>query len=477
MFVASYICMTLIKSISGIRGTIGGSPGNALTPNDLLKFTAAYAQMITQTASGRAKVVIGRDARLSGVMVNQLVCGTLLSCGIDVVDAGLAATPTIAMAVVFEGADGGIILSASHNPREWNALKLLNSSGEILNAQHSADLLTNADLQNFCFVPVDQLGQYSQKDFSQQHVDAIIAHPFVDVEAIYRCGFKVVVDAVNSVGGLIVPKLLENLGVTCVPLHCQPTGAFAHNPEPLPEHLTELAQWVVLEKADLGIAVDPDVDRLAIVCEDGRMFGEEYTLVAVTDYILGLKKGNVVSNLSSTRALTDVAKQYGCTHYTSAVGEANVVEEMKLRQAIIGGEGNGGVILPDLHYGRDALIGMALFLTHLAHQKISCSQLKERYPLYYMVKERVEVTKDFDVKSAFAQIKELYKDKKISECDGIKVDFEAEKKWVIVRPSNTEPILRIYAEATTLEQAQELFTSVNEIIFAITQKIHTFAAH
>jgi len=453
--------MALIKSISGIRGTIGGNAGESLTPTDILKFSAAYASWLKQQKQqGRWKVVVGRDARISGVMVNQLVCGTLLSCGIDVVDAGLASTPTVEMAVVFEGADGGIVITASHNPREWNALKLLNRLGEFLNGAEGVSLLSMAETGVFSFVPVDELGSYSQKDFTLQHINAVISHPLVDVEAIYRSGFKVVLDAVNSVGGIIVPQFLENLGVTCITLFGDPTGDFAHNPEPLPEHLLELSNRVIAEKADLGFAVDPDVDRLAIICEDGSMFGEEYTLVAVADYMLSMRKGNVVSNLSSTRALTDIAEQHGCTRFISAVGEVHVVQEMKLRQAVIGGEGNGGVIVPDLHYGRDALIGIALFLTHLAHQKIRCSQLKQRYPIYYMVKERVEVTKDFDLKAAFSRIKELYKDQNISELDGIKIDFEAEKKWVIVRASNTEPILRIYAEAVTMEQAQELAKSM-----------------
>ena len=449
--------MALITSISGIRGTIGGTPGSALTPPDLIRFTAAYAQWIVQSSpTKRCKIVVGRDARLSGDMVNRLVCGTLLSFGIDVVDAGLASTPTVEMAVVWENADGGVVLTASHNPREWNALKLLNHLGEFLNTQENAQLLTNASHGNFYYAPVDQLGQYSQKEFSQQHIEAIIAHPFVDVEAIYRNGFKVVLDAVHSVGGIIVPKLLENLGVTCVPLYCDPTGDFPHNPEPLPEHLTELSKSVVLERADLGIAVDPDVDRLAFVCEDGSMFGEEYTLVAVADYVLSQTKGSVVSNLASSRVLKDMAEQHGCTHYRSAVGEVHVVEEMKKRQAVVGGEGNGGVIIPNLHYGRDALIGIALFLTYLAHKNMSCTQLKERYPKYYMVKDRVEIPANYDLNAAFTRIKEHYRNQTISELDGIKIDFEAEKKWVIVRTSNTEPIVRIYSEAPTLAQAQTL---------------------
>lgn len=473
--------MALITSISGIRGTIGGSAGSGLTPPDIVKYSAAFAAWLKLHKQERWRVVVGHDARLSGNMVNRLVCGTLLGCGIDVVDAGLASTPTVEMAVVWEGADGGVVITASHNPGEWNALKLLGPSGEFLNVQESAELLSLAERETFWygsslaphagvaseqirFASVDQLGSYCQKDFTQQHIDAVISHPLIDVEAIYRCGFRVALDAINSVGGVIVPRLLENLGVACVPLHCQPTGNFAHPPEPLPEHLQELSQWVVREKCDLGIAVDPDVDRLAMVCEDGTMFGEEYTLVAVADYVLGKQRGNVVSNLSSTRALTDVAAWHHCSRYASAVGEVNVVEEMKLRNAVLGGEGNGGVILPDLHYGRDAIIGIALFLTHLAHQKMSCSQLRGRYPQYYMVKERVEMGHGLDWDNLFAHLKEHYKSQTISELDGIKIDFEAEKKWVILRASNTEPVLRIYAEALSQGEAHVLAQNLMKML-------------
>jgi len=460
--------MALIKSISGIRGTIGGISGEALTPPDIVLLSAAYASWLAhQRPQRRLKVVVGRDARLSGAMVNRLVCGTLLGCGIDVVDAGLAATPTVEMAVVWEQADGGIVLTASHNPRDWNALKLLNHLGEFLDAGESAALLDIAGRKDFFFAAVDDLGRYSQKDFNQLHIDAVIGHPLVDVGAIYRSGFKVVVDAVNSVGGIIVPKLLENLGIACIPLHCNPTGDFAHNPEPLAEHLVDLSQAVVSEKADLGLAVDPDVDRLALVCEDGSMFGEEYSLVAVADYVLGLKKGPIVSNLSSTRALADIARQHGCPLYVSAVGEANVVAQMKAQQAVLGGEGNGGIILPDLHYGRDALIVIALFLTHFAQQKISCSQLKQRYPLYYMLKERIEIPKDFELKAALRRLKEHYAGHKMSELDGLMIDMEADKKWAIVRPSNTEPVLRLFVEATVPAEAQALAKDFKQIIFGI----------
>ncbi|MCL1973990.1 MAG: phosphoglucosamine mutase [Bacteroidetes bacterium] len=449
--------MPLITSISGIRGTVGGVTGSALTPLDLLRFTAAYAQWIKQaTEKPRCTVVVGRDARLSGDMFNRLVCGTLLSCGIDVTDAGLAATPTVEMAVVWEEAEGGIVLTASHNPREWNALKLLNHRGEFLNAPETAALLAMAKKGIFDFAPVDALGKYRQKDFSQQHIDAVIGHSLVNVSAIYRRGFKVAVDAVNSVGGIIVPKLLENLGVTCVPLHCNPTGDFAHNPEPLPENLSELSRLVVSEGADLGIAVDPDVDRLAFVCEEGTPFGEEYTLVAVADYVLGVRQGAIVSNLSSTGALTDVAERHGCASYTSAVGEVNVVATIKQREAVVGGEGNGGVIMPDLHYGRDALIGIALFLTHLAKSNSTCSALKAQYPTYYMVKDRIEGITPSAFKSLVPSIKRLFAGAEVDERDGIKIAFKEEKKWLIVRPSNTEPILRLYAEAEKLADAQEL---------------------
>ena len=468
--------MALIKSISGIRGTIGGAAGNGLTPPDIVTYSAAFALWIKEKKQKKGKVVVGHDARLSGDMVNRLVCGTLIGCGIDVVDIGLASTPTVEMAVVWEGAAGGIVITASHNPRDWNALKLLNSAGEFLNREESAHLLSIAESFSLAspmdkstdlsvdrlslFETVDHIGVYSQKDYTQAHINAVISHPLVDVAAIYRCNFRVALDAINSVGGIIVPRLLENLGVAYLPLHCQPTGNFAHNPEPLPEHLQDLSQFVISEQADLGFAVDPDVDRLAIVCEDGSMFGEEYTLAAVADYVLSQRKGNVVSNISSSRALTDVAQWHGCTRYTSAVGEVNVVKEMKFRDAVVGGEGNGGVILPDLHYGRDAVIGIALFLTFLAHKKRSCSQLRARYPHYYMAKERIEISNDYDLNGLFTQIKKMYTNQIINELDGIKIDFEEEKKWVILRASNTEPILRVYAEAITKDDAQSLAQEV-----------------
>ena len=464
--------MTLIKSISGIRGTIGGNSGEGLTPVDIVKFTAAYTVWAQQQAAlkgytGKIKIVLGRDARISGTMVNQLVCGSLLACGIDVVDLGLATTPTVEMAVVAEAADGGIILTASHNPREWNALKLLNAQGEFLNAQEGARLLAVAQEGRFQYVGVDQLGQYSQKNLLPHHIEAILALPAVNVEAIYRAGFKVVVDAVNSVGGIAVPQLLESLGVSCIPLHCEPHGNFAHDPEPLPEHLQELSAKVVAEQADLGISVDPDVDRLALVCEDGSVFGEEYTLVAIADYILSRQKGSVVSNLSSSRALYDMAQKHGCQHFRSAVGEVNVVAEMKERQAVIGGEGNGGVIYPPLHYGRDALVGIALFLTYLAEQGCSASQLRQAYPNYYMSKNKLELPQGVQVPLLFSHIKELYKDQTIRDIDGVHIDFAQEQKWVHLRASNTEPVLRIYAEAADLATAQALAQDV-------IQKLHSF---
>ena len=465
--------MPLIASISGIRGTIGGFPGSALSPEDLLKFTAAYAQYLRENSAGKSayKVVLGRDARISGTMVNQLVCGSLLACGIDVIDLGLATTPTVEMAVVAEAADGGIILTASHNPREWNALKLLNAHGEFLNAQEGARLMSAAQKGHFYYVSVDDLGQYSQKDLLPYHIEAILALPEVNVEAIYRAGYKVVVDAVNSVGGIAVPQLLESLGVSCIPLHCEPHGDFAHNPEPLPEHLQELSAKVVAEQADLGISVDPDVDRLALVCEDGSMFGEEYTLVAVTDYIISRQKGSVVSNLSSSRALYDIAQKHDCQHFRSAVGEVNVAAEMKERQAVIGGEGNGGVIYPPLHYGRDALVGIALFLTHLAAQGVSASQLRQRYPNYYMSKNKLELPQGVQIPLLFAHIKELYKDQTIKDIDGVHIDFVQVQKWVHLRASNTEPVLRIYAEAADLAAAealaQDLIQHINNYINAL----------
>ena len=450
--------MTLIKSISGIRGTIGGEVGDCLTPVDIVKFTSAYAVRLKERIPGKEKykVVVGRDARLSGKMVDSVVCGTLMACGIDVVNAGLASTPTTEMAVIFEKADGGIILTASHNPKQWNALKLLNEKGEFLDAEEGAKLLAVAEAENFDFADVDNLGTIEYKDFTQQHIDAVLAQPLVDVEAIYKAGFKVALDAVNSVGGVIMPKLLEALGVQCECVHCEPTGHFAHNPEPLPAHLVDLSAKVVETGADFGISVDPDVDRLALICEDGKPFGEEYTLVSVSDYVLQNVKGSTVSNLSSSRALRDVTEAQGCTYTAAAVGEVNVVTEMRRTGAVIGGEGNGGVIFPDLHAGRDALIGVALFLSNLAHKKMKVSELKATYPPYVISKNKIELSDPVLIDKILEEVKKEFANERITTIDGVKIDFDAEKMWVHLRKSNTEPIIRIYSEASDEAKAEAL---------------------
>lgn len=461
--------MTLIKSISGIRGTIGGEIGNALTPVDIVKFTAAYAVQLKNRWPGkeRYKVVVGRDARLSGAMVDSLVCGTLTACGIDVVNAGLASTPTTEMAVIFEKADGGIILTASHNPKQWNALKLLNEKGEFLSDAEGRELQRIAEKEDFGFVEVDSLGHIESKDFTDAHIQAVLSHPLVDVEAIYKTGFKVALDAINSVGGIIMPRLLETLGVECVKVHCDATGNFAHNPEPLPAHLTDLSAAVVKEGADLGISVDPDVDRLAFVCEDGNFFGEEYTLVSVADYVLSNRKGSTVSNLSSSRALRDVTEKYGCTYTAAAVGEVNVTTEMRRTGAVIGGEGNGGVIVSDLHYGRDALIGTALFLSNLAHKKVKVSELRASYPQYVISKNRIELSDSTLIGKIFDEVKKQFDGERITTIDGVKIDFDADRMWVHLRRSNTEPIIRIYSEAPTLEQADELAARIKDVAYRI----------
>ncbi|MBR5610083.1 MAG: phosphoglucosamine mutase [Bacteroidales bacterium] len=450
--------MTLIKSISGIRGTIGGEVGDCLTPVDIVKFTSAYAVRLKERIPGkeRYKVVVGRDARLSGKMVDSVVCGTLMACGIDVVNAGLASTPTTEMAVIFEQADGGIILTASHNPKQWNALKLLNEKGEFLDAEEGAKLLAVAEAESFDFADVDNLGTIEYKDFTQQHIDAVLAQPLVDVEAIYKAGFKVALDAVNSVGGVIMPKLLEALGVQCECVHCEPTGHFAHNPEPLPAHLVDLSAKVVETGADFGISVDPDVDRLALICEDGKPFGEEYTLVSVSDYVLQNIKGATVSNLSSSRALRDVTEAHGCTYTAAAVGEVNVVTEMRRTGAVIGGEGNGGVIFPDLHAGRDALIGVALFLSNLAHKKMKVSELRATYPPYVISKNKIELSDPVLIDKILEEVKKEFASERITTIDGVKIDFDAEKMWVHLRKSNTEPIIRIYSEASDEAKAEAL---------------------
>ncbi|MBV7531862.1 phosphoglucosamine mutase [Chitinophaga sp. sic0106] len=438
--------MALIKSISGIRGTIGGRPGEGLSPLDVVKFTAAYGTWLSRNTENR-KVVIGRDGRISGEMVKNLVVSTLNGLGIDVVDLGLSTTPTVEVAVKMENAAGGIILTASHNPKEWNALKLLNGEGEFISGEDGAQLLEIAASEDFNFADVNKLGTYTQDDsYLQKHIDLIVNYPLVDVEAIRKRNFKVVVDAVNSTGAIFVPALLNALGVEQVEvLFGEVTGKFSHNPEPLPENLVALSNEVNKSKADLGIAVDPDVDRLCFVCEDGSMFGEEYTLVAVADYILSKRKGNTVSNLSSTRALKDVTLKHGGEYTPSAVGEVNVVKKMKETNAVIGGEGNGGIIVPDLHYGRDALIGIGLFLSHLAHSGKGIKALRNSYPDYFISKNKIELDKGVDVKVIFEKIKDKYKNQPINTEDGLKIEFETD--WVHLRTSNTEPIIRIYAES------------------------------
>ena len=447
--------MALIKSISGIRGTIGGKPGNTLSPIDVVRFTAAYGMWLLKRSDNR-KVILGRDGRMSGEMVERLVISTLNALGIDVVNLGLSTTPTVEMAVKFENAAGGIILTASHNPKEWNALKLLNSDGEFISAADGADLLTIAENENFDFVGVEKLGKTTDNnEMLDKHIDAVINYPLVDVDLIKGAGFSIVVDAINSSGAIAVPQLLEKLGVKSVTvINKEITGNFAHNPEPLPEHLNELCNKVTSLKADLGIAVDPDVDRLCFVCEDGALFGEEYTLVAVADYVLRTRKGNTVSNMSSTRALKDVTVSHGGEFFPSAVGEVNVVTKMKQVNAVIGGEGNGGIIVPDLHYGRDALIGIALFLTHLAKEKKTISQLRSNYTNYFMSKNKIELTAGTDVVKVFDHIKTKYKKQPINTEDGLKIEFDTD--WVHLRTSNTEPIIRIYAESTNERTADNI---------------------
>lgn len=459
--------MALIKSISGIRGTIGGKPGDSLSPLDVVRFTAAYGTWLSRKA-GNNKVVIGRDGRISGEMVQRLVISTLHALGIDVIDLGLSTTPTVEMAVVFEKAAGGIILTASHNPKEWNALKLLNEKGEFISAEDGAVLLDIAANDDYTFAPVDKLGSYTAHDNAlQQHIDAVLAYPLVDIVAIKKAKFKIVLDAINSTGAIAVPALLKALGVKDITvLNGEVNGRFAHNPEPLPEHLRELCNEVNKQKADLGIAVDPDVDRLCFVCEDGSLFGEEYTLVAVADYVLKNKKGNTVSNMSSTRALKDITIKHGGTYTPSAVGEVNVVSKMKAVNAVIGGEGNGGIIVPDLHYGRDALIGIALFLSHLAQEKKSVKQLRSSYPDYFMSKNKIELTTGFDLRKIFDHIKKKYKQHPINTEDGLKIEFETD--WVHLRTSNTEPIIRIYAESNSqtiaANIANKLIKDIQEVM-------------
>lgn len=459
--------MALIKSISGIRGTIGGQAGQALTPLDVVKFTAAFGDWVLQTTQNNT-IVIGRDARLSGEMLNKLVAATLQGMGINVIDVGLSTTPTVEMAVPAQKAGGGIILTASHNPKQWNALKLLNDQGEFISETEGKLVLKLAEKESFEFAPVTKLGKYTPSDTALfNHIKAIIDLPLVDVAAITAKNFRVVVDAVNSSGGFAVPMLLEALGVTQIEkLYCEPDGNFAHNPEPLPENLREIAKRLERGKFDLGIVVDPDVDRLALVCEDGSMFGEEYTLVAVADYVLQHTKGNTVSNLSSTRALRDVTEKAGGQYFASAVGEVNVVNLMKEKNAVIGGEGNGGIIYPELHYGRDALVGIALFLTHLAHKNLPMSRLRATYPNYYISKNKIELTPEVDVDNVLVQMQKRYLRQPVNTIDGVKIEFN--KEWVHLRRSNTEPIIRIYAESETNATAEHL---ANKIIADIKEII------
>jgi len=462
--------VTLIKSISGIRGTIGGLPSEGLTPIDIVKFASAYGSWILK-ASGKKKaaIIVGRDARISGQMVNSLVCGTLTGLGIDVIDLELSTTPTVEMAVTELKANGGIILTASHNPKQWNALKLLNHKGEFISDEEGKLILELAEKGDFNYAEVGQLGAYTKRgDMLQNHIQKILKLPYVDVKAIGKAGFSVVVDAVNSSGGIAIPQLLEALGVKKIhKLYCEPDGNFAHNPEPLPEHLKDLSQHVLKTKSHLGISVDPDVDRLALVCEDGEMFGEEYTLVAVADYVLQQnKKRNTVSNLSSTRALRDITEKNGGKYSASAVGEVNVVKMMKEAKAVIGGEGNGGIILPELHYGRDALVGVAIFLTHLAKFGKSVSLLRRTYPSYFISKNKIELTPEINVDKILEKIREKYAKQPINAVDGIKIEFD--KEWVHLRKSNTEPIIRIYSESETLTTAdtlaKKIINDIKEII-------------
>ncbi len=448
--------MALIKSISGIRGTIGGEVNTNLTPLDTVKFAAAYGMWLKQHSNKEnLTVVVGRDARISGKMVSSLVCNTLVGLGINVTDIGLSTTPTVEVAVTLANADGGIIITASHNPKQWNALKLLNEKGEFLNAKEGEEVLRIAENDAYLFSEVDDLGAYRKKQgYINKHIKEVLSLELVAIEAIKKANFKVVVDAVNSTGGIAIPALLERLGVECVELYCEPNGQFPHNPEPLKEHLTDISELVVKEKADFGIVVDPDVDRLALVNEDGSMFGEEYTLVACADYVLGKIKGNTVSNLSSSRALRDITEKHGGTYQASAVGEVNVVELMKASNAIIGGEGNGGIIYPDSHYGRDSLVGVALFLSHLATSKMSCKELRDSYPSYYMSKNKIELTPQINVDEILATMASNYKNEDVSTIDGVKVNFASE--WVHLRKSNTEPIIRIYTESTSQKSADAL---------------------
>ncbi|MBO5641168.1 MAG: phosphoglucosamine mutase [Prevotella sp.] len=458
--------MSLIKSISGIRGTIGGPAGDTLNPLDIVKFTSAYATFIRKSLpNGSNKIVVGRDARISGEMVKNVVCGTLLGMGYDVINIGLASTPTTELAVTMAGADGGIIITASHNPRHWNALKLLNNRGEFLTAADGAEVLATAEAEAFEYADVDHIGKYTEENFDERHIEAVLNLKLVDREAIKKAGFKVVVDSINSVGGIILPKLLDRLGVTYTFLNGEANGDFAHNPEPLEKNLTGIMDTLRGGGYDLGIVVDPDVDRLAFICEDGKMFGEEYTLVSVADYVLTHTPGSTVSNLSSTRALRDVTEKHGGTYSAAAVGEVNVTTKMREVGAVIGGEGNGGVIYPESHYGRDALVGIALFLSSLAQKGCKVSELRKTFPEYFIAKNRIDLTPDTDVDAILAKVKEMYNaqsDAQVNDIDGVKIDFA--DKWVHLRKSNTEPIIRVYSEAHTMDEADELGKKIMGIV-------------
>ena len=456
--------MTLIKSISGIRGTIGGSIAENLTPLDILKFTAAYALFIkNKSQTAKPTIVVGRDARISGDMVHRIITGTFIGMGCDVIDIGMATTPTTEIAVTKENASGGIIITASHNPKQWNALKLLNSRGEFLNAAEGEEILTTAESEDFLFSPVDELGKVTQKQYLHEHIRQVLALHLVDRKAIEAAKFRVAIDCVNSIGGIAIPELLYALGVKEIfKLHCAPHGNFSHNPEPLPHHLTELASLTRSTKATVGFAVDPDVDRLAIFSEEGEPFGEEYTLVAVSDYVLQHTPGNTVSNLRSSRALRDITHALGGQYNAAAVGEVNVVAKMKETNAVIGGEGNGGVIYPALHYGRDALVGIALFLTYLAKSGKTASALRNSYPSYFMAKQKVELTPDIDTEAILNKVKERFNEQQITDIDGVKIDFP--DKWVHLRRSNTEPIIRIYSEAHSMEEAEEIGKQIINLI-------------
>lgn len=457
--------MTLIKSISGIRGTIGGRTGDTLNPLDIVKFASAYAMFIRNSRGDKCcgKIVVGRDARISGDMVRNIVCGTLMGAGFDVIDIGLATTPTTELAVRMSGADGGIIITASHNPRQWNALKLLNSEGEFLDKNEGNEVLDIAEREDFVYAEVDGLGKYISDDtFNERHIEAVLALPLVDVEAVRKARFRVCVDAINSVGGVILPDLFKALGVECEVLNGTPDGDFAHNPEPLEKNLGGIMERMRAGGFDLGIVVDPDVDRLAFICEDGRMFGEEYTLVSVADYVLSHTPGNTVSNLSSTRALRDVTERHGGKYAAAAVGEVNVTTKMKEVGAVIGGEGNGGVIYPECHYGRDALVGIALFLSSLAQKGCKVSELRATLPDYYIAKNRIDLTPATDIDAILAKVKQMYAGQQVNDIDGVKIDFP--DKWVHLRKSNTEPIIRVYSEAATMEEADALGKQMMKLV-------------